>query len=87
MSQTGSFVRIYQASIRLGVTTQTIRNWINKGTLPRPMKVGRATGWLIEDWERILAQKKPQSREWLAEDWERVQAQEKQKAKNSQSHG
>ena len=63
MARAEKFVRLFEAGSRLGVTTQTVRNWIKNGNLPEPTKVGpRTRGWFGEDFQRIIAQKKARAR-------------------------
>lgn len=59
MRQNEIFVRQFQAAQMLGVTPDTIRAWIKRGYLPKPVKLGpRVVGWLREDFKNFIEQKR-----------------------------
>ena len=52
-------IRLKEAGEILSVSTQTVRNWIASGYLPKPIQLGpRARGWLEEDFTQAIAAKK-----------------------------
>jgi len=51
--------RIKELTKLLGVSKETIYFWIRKNQFPKPIKLGeRASGWLKEDVEKWLENKK-----------------------------
>jgi len=51
--------RIKELTKLLGVSKETIYLWIRKNRFPKPIKLGeRASGWLKEDVEKWLENKK-----------------------------
>lgn len=51
------FCRIEEVAEDLGVSTKTIRRWIEQGRFPKPLRIGLRTHvWLRSEWPTKLEQ-------------------------------
>lgn len=56
-------VRLKDAHTKLGCSPSTVRNWIAKGILPRPVVFTNSFRyWLKEDFDRVIADRIAESR-------------------------
>lgn len=62
MQEDDPIIRPSAAKHMLGITTTTLYDWVKRGLLPRPIKLGpRATGWRKSTLDKFIAQRQEQS--------------------------
>lgn len=54
----GIHVTSKQIASQLGVTRQTLSNWVARGQFPKPISIGGVNRWPLTDVERFLNQRR-----------------------------
>ncbi len=55
--------RIAEAAKYLGVSIQTVYRYVDRGLLPKPIKISkRASGWMLADLDKFISDREKESR-------------------------